>query len=109
MYVFAAASIAPEPYPNQAAAGGTGDIMRALRFNAILAFVLLIITARTLAAQESVLFSFDGTDGYEPIATLVSDTAGNLYGVTIGGALGTVFELSPAPGGGWNQEVLHAF
>jgi uncharacterized repeat protein (TIGR03803 family) len=46
-----------------------------------------------------VLFSFNGrTDGYGPMAGLLADKAGNLYGTTLGagsGGCGTVFKLAP--------------
>lgn len=54
-------------------------------------------------------------DGQWPVAGLVFDQAGNLYGTTtVGGAgscCGTVFELSPPsfPGGTWTEEVLYSF
>ena len=65
--------------------------------------------------NESVLYSFNynGRDGANPIyANLISDAAGNLYGVTgLGGAYnaGIVFELSPDGNGGWRETVLHNF
>jgi uncharacterized repeat protein (TIGR03803 family) len=64
---------------------------------------------------ESVLHSFthDGKDGYAPIAGLVLDPAGNLYGTTLGGGAygnyGTVFQLTPAGDGSWTESVLHSF
>jgi uncharacterized repeat protein (TIGR03803 family) len=63
---------------------------------------------------EKVLHQFnpDGRDGIEPMASLVFDTAGNLYGTMVyGGAYGegTVFELTPQAGGGWTQKVVHHF
>ena len=63
---------------------------------------------------EQVLHSFknDGTDGQEPVAGLIFDAAGNLYGTTIFGGTydyGTVFELTPTAGGGWTEGVLHDF
>jgi uncharacterized repeat protein (TIGR03803 family) len=63
---------------------------------------------------EKVLHSFNlnGTDGDEPYAGLIIDTAGNLYGTTIAGGIhnnGTVFELSPREGGGWTEKVVHSF
>ncbi len=69
---------------------------------------------------ETVLHSFqhNGTDGYVPVAGLIFDAAGNLYGTTSGGGTygnctyfgcGTVFELTPTSGGGWTEQVLHDF
>ena len=61
---------------------------------------------------EQVLFSFHGPDGVEPIGSLIFDAAGNLYGATQSGydsSLGTVYELTPAAGGGWTEQVLHNF
>jgi uncharacterized repeat protein (TIGR03803 family) len=43
------------------------------------------------------LVSFDGTNGKWPVANLIADANGNLYGTTVGGGikgLGTLFELS---------------
>ncbi len=71
---------------------------------------------------ESVLYSFSVQDpnGYYPVAGLVIDGAGNLYGTTsYGGAVcapntcygpgGTVFELSPNSNGTWTANPLHSF
>jgi uncharacterized repeat protein (TIGR03803 family) len=48
---------------------------------------------------ESVLWSFgNGSDGQTPLASLIRDTSGNLYGTTFAGGaygLGTVFKLTP--------------
>jgi uncharacterized repeat protein (TIGR03803 family) len=70
----------------------------------------------TLAAtpwREKVLHSFgSGADGIDPTSGLIIDAAGNLYGTTAQGGTrncGTVFELSPAQGGGWIETVLHSF
>src|ERR1019366_7374688 len=60
-----------------------------------------------------VLHSFGvGTDGVHPSQGLVFDAAGNLYGTTLYGgtyAYGTAFELTPAGGGTWTEQVLHNF
>jgi uncharacterized repeat protein (TIGR03803 family) len=66
---------------------------------------------------EQVLHSFAGypTDGQTPVAGLVFDAAGNLYGTTNGGGTygseltGTVFELSPSLNGNWKETVLYSF
>jgi uncharacterized repeat protein (TIGR03803 family) len=46
------------------------------------------------------LASFDGTNGAYPLAGLIADSSGNLYGSTAGGAsgYGTVFELAHGTG-----------
>jgi uncharacterized repeat protein (TIGR03803 family) len=61
--------------------------------------------------HKSEIYQFQGgTDGANPISSLVIDGAGNLYGTTLLGGLGlgTVFELTPVAGG-WTETVLHRF
>jgi uncharacterized repeat protein (TIGR03803 family) len=69
---------------------------------------------------EKVLHSFqdNGLDGHLPVAGLIFDGAGNLYGTTVYGGhsgcnhgvgCGTVFKLKPKPGGGWKETVVHSF
>jgi len=66
------------------------------------------------AWTETVLYSFKGgTDGDDPISTLVSDAAGNLYGTTSdGGATtcncGTIFKMTHS-GGNWQESVAYRF
>ena len=62
--------------------------------------------------DERVIYSFqNGSDGNSPISNLVHDSAGNLYGTTSEGGLGsgTIFKLSPSGGGQWTESVVHAF
>lgn len=68
--------------------------------------------------KESVLHSFNANsgDGARPLASLVLDKAGNLYGTTDGGGLtrcgdgcGIVFELSPSTSGQWTETIVHKF
>lgn len=66
--------------------------------------------------KEKVLYSFDpfnsSGDGWLPVAGLIFDKTGNLYGTTsIGGSLGggTVFELSPEANGTWTETLLAGF
>jgi hypothetical protein len=60
---------------------------------------------------ENTIYQFtDGEDGKFPIAGLIADQAGNLYGVssTDGpNSGGTVFELSPSSGG-WTYHAIYA-
>lgn len=62
------------------------------------------------------LHSFSGKDGQNPYSSLVVDTQGNLYGVTLQGGghrnPGVVFELSPGQGKAghkWAERILHSF
>jgi uncharacterized repeat protein (TIGR03803 family) len=61
------------------------------------------------AGTETILHSFTGgADGAAPVAGLIRDAAGNLYGTTaLGGASGegVVFKLSPSG----TETVLHSF
>lgn len=63
----------------------------------------------TPTGTASILYSFGtGTDGTNPVASLLRDSAGNLYGTTsLGGAYngGTVFKITPAG----TEVVLHEF
>jgi uncharacterized repeat protein (TIGR03803 family) len=60
---------------------------------------------------ESLLYSFsNGSDGSFPVAGLISDGSGNLYGATSDGGTGgqgTVFELTPV-NGSWTYSVLYS-
>jgi uncharacterized repeat protein (TIGR03803 family) len=53
-----------------------------------------------------------GKDGASPVAGLIFDSAGNLYGTTANGGAhgyGNAFKLMPGPGGTWIEQVLHQF
>ena len=79
---------------------------------AVLAVFALTLLAANATAQEKVLYSFYNSGGVVlPVAGVISDAAGNLYGTTFyGGAYGDgmVFELSP-DATGWKMTVLHSF
>jgi uncharacterized repeat protein (TIGR03803 family) len=58
-----------------------------------------------------VLYTFDGIDGYYPIAAPVLDSENNLYGTTESAGpqdCGNVYELKH-DGTGWSQSVLYTF
>jgi uncharacterized repeat protein (TIGR03803 family) len=62
--------------------------------------------------KETVLHTFTGSDGQNPVGNLELDQAGNLFGATSSGGAangGTVFELSPNPAGGWKETLLRSF
>ena len=65
--------------------------------------------------KERVLYSFrGGLDGSNSIATLVFGAGGVLYGTTSeGGApgcsCGTIFAMTPGPGGRWRESVVYRF
>jgi uncharacterized repeat protein (TIGR03803 family) len=76
------------------------------------------------AQTETVLHTFVSTSpysnlGYTPLAGLLLDASGNLYGTTSGGGpntncvygsgCGTAFELIHKAGGGWTEKTLHSF
>jgi uncharacterized repeat protein (TIGR03803 family) len=73
---------------------------------------------------ENILYNFtDETDGGLPVAGVVLDAAGNIYGITSSGGeiscnndqgyqpygCGTVFELTHNSNGSWTESVLQAF
>jgi uncharacterized repeat protein (TIGR03803 family) len=59
----------------------------------------------------NLLYSFEGLSASAPRAGLIFDSTGNLYGTTSGTPYhpGTVFELTPNPGGSWTEKVLYVF
>jgi uncharacterized repeat protein (TIGR03803 family) len=70
--------------------------------------------------KEKILHSFRGStggDGQRPIHDVIFDSSGNLYGTTLdgghftcdGAGCGTVFRLTPGPGGQWKETILYEF
>jgi len=69
--------------------------------------------------RETILYSFSSRqDGYNPLAELVFDRAGNIYGTTANGGggancnndgCGTVFKLTPNSNGTWTKTTVYAF
>lgn len=75
----------------------------------VLAVLLLSAAPPALAQSETLVYSFaPSPDGASPVAPLVLDGKGNLYGTTLdGGAdrFGTVFKIAPSGA----ETVLHSF
>lgn len=62
---------------------------------------------------HTILKSFAFMEGRLPFREVIQDSAGTLYGTTVGGGsntdLGTVFKLTPNGSGGYDHSVLKAF
>jgi uncharacterized repeat protein (TIGR03803 family) len=81
--------------------------------------VVFELTSNNGFWTETVLYAFSGgSDGAAPMASLVMDSAGNLYGTTSAGGgtspycalgCGVLFTLQRGVNGTWTQKVLHAF
>ena len=88
------------PSPSRRTASGSALAVAAL---------LLTFVPAALAQTETVLYTFlGGEDGATPLAGLVRDAKGNLYGTTSNGGtynVGTVFKVSPDG----TEKVLHTF
>lgn len=72
--------------------------------------VVFKLTHTSSGWVESVLHTFERTDGLLPYGGLIADSAGNLYGSTTGGGPnqgGTIYELSPS-NGGWSFNLLYS-
>src|ERR1039458_4056797 len=81
-----------------------------LAFALVPALVVLLLSAASPAqAQKTLIYSFGPSPaGASPVASLVLDSMGNLYGTTLdGGAdrFGTVFKITPSGA----ETVLHSF
>jgi uncharacterized repeat protein (TIGR03803 family) len=83
----------------------------------ILAMVMLtLILSSSVWPQVTfkTLYKFKGgKDGNAPLAGLIFDQAGNLYGTTVYGGHansgGAVFQLTPDQNGRWTESVLYSF
>ncbi len=94
------------------------------RYLALLAAFTFAVALPLFAASSpkgGILYTFKGgSDGQSPVAPLVADAKGNLYGTTVYGgdafcinspSCGTVFELvaPSSPSGIWHEKILYAF
>jgi len=88
---------------------------RLVTAGAISTAILLLVGSAVAAPTLTTLYSFTGgTDGNIPLAGLVSDDMGALYGTTANGGtsgFGVAFKLAPPaqPGDPWTESVLHNF
>lgn len=100
--------------------------MRVIQFGVVAAVLATLAPfADASAYTETVLYRFKGgADGAIPMAGLLMDTSGALYGTTSEGGnastlcipqdaagCGTVFKLTPPAAGGtsWKESILHRF
>jgi len=62
------------------------------------------------AWTEAPIYAFKGgsSDGSMPGNNVIFDSAGSLYGVTLGGS-GTAYKLSPSASGPWTETVMYSF
>jgi len=77
-------------------------------------FELMPPTTQGGTWTETVLWSFGATgDGQNPIARVILDSSGNLYGTTEAGGTysgGTIFQLVPSSSGNqWTENLLFSF
>jgi uncharacterized repeat protein (TIGR03803 family) len=121
IYTFPTSTTAGEDLSGNLITDGAGNLYGTTSsggdFDHGVVYELLRPVPPSTAWTQTVLYSFKGSpDGAEPLAGLVFDHSGNLYGTTtqggtVGAVLGTVFELSPpvTAGGQWTESVLHSF
>ena len=86
---------------------------------AVTALTIIASGSEVLAqsATFTIINQFNGADGRQPVGNLISDSVGNIYGVTNEGGktsqcsngCGTVFKLSKTSSGRWTRTVLHEF
>jgi uncharacterized repeat protein (TIGR03803 family) len=68
----------------------------------ILVFSVALSITAAAATHETLIHVFNGKPAKIPVSGFIADPAGNLFGVT----LGTVYELSPISGGGWQYHTI---
>jgi uncharacterized repeat protein (TIGR03803 family) len=76
----------------------------------IVVTLALTLASAATAQTETVLHSFTGgSDGGLPLADLVMDSSGNLYGTVPFPNNGLVYQLTPNGSGGWTQNIIYSF
>lgn len=88
-----------------------------IRIAGAIGVALMLLSGHALAHEKLItlyVFSGNGGGGAEPEAGITVDATDNLFGTTyLGGnagcTCGTIFEVSPIEGGGWNTTTLYSF
>ncbi|MGO8796326.1 MAG: choice-of-anchor tandem repeat GloVer-containing protein [Candidatus Sulfotelmatobacter sp.] len=74
-------------------------------------FAVTLSLAGSACGQEKVIHTFNNANGFDPIAGMIIDDSGNLYGSTFYGGkfgAGAAFKLTPKDSG-WAETVLYSF
>lgn len=116
IYAFTGGSDGSRPNCNpylDAAGNLYGTTGRGGRYGDGIVFMLTPPAGGTGMWTETILHHLNGsTDGSRPMAGLIADAAGDLYGTASTGGpygAGTVFELAPVAGGKYKFTTIHAF
>lgn len=78
--------------------------------------IICVFAGQLLCQTTTLVYSFAGSpDAAHPWSGVTFDAEGNLYGTTLMGGscsqsegCGTAFQLTPASGGGWSEEVIYS-
>jgi len=90
-------------------AGGNGC------FSSVGCGIVFELTRLKSGWAEKIIHRFHFSDGDGPTYSLLSDSAGNLYGTVFDGGsgscsvCGTAYELSPSANGTWNETMVYHF
>src|SRR5271167_2051764 len=118
------ATVSPQKVPSTSSPGAATTFeFRSLTMNIqtfrwctvikLAAIAVSLVGISWAGSNERVLYSFTGgADGGDPATPLTRDGQGNLYGTTVLGGVfncGTVFQLTSAGQGQWQESVLHSF
>lgn len=120
IHSFSGGGAVPQGYPTGLVLDASGSLYGATSFvngnTGGVVFQLSPPSSGRGAWTENILYAFTGEegDGSEPSGGLVLDSAGALYGNTLGGGQfggGTAYKLSPpaVQGGTWTESVLYSF
>jgi uncharacterized repeat protein (TIGR03803 family) len=99
--------------PNRGGSPGVGTVFRITKSGTLTTRHSFCQPKANGIWNEKVLHHFNNTnaDGVNPACALIFDSVGKLYGTTVFGGdvgAGTVFGLTPKPGGGWSERCCTA-